>query len=172
MSSSSDFVRVKEKIPYSGKGVDELLTFLRRVLTDNKYAQKVVLEVGVPYIHLEKLVSAEEAVDAPKISFHDAARQRPMEEYKGEAKGPMHQIFEMFSIVHAEGLEVGFILIGNKHTFQEWLKIRIPVTKMALFGVPVQQLPEIPGDIFLVCGTPERIAEAEDIQFSVKGTCG
>lgn len=175
MSTSSDkpsnYVRVKDKIPYAGKGIDALLGFLRRVLSDNKYAQKIVLEVGVPYIYLEKLVSAEEAAEAPQVSFHDAVRSHHMEEYKPEGKpDPMHQLFEMFSIVHAEGLEVGFILVGNKHSFQEWLKVRIPVTKMAVFGVPLYVVSEIPGDTFLVCGTPERQAEVDDIQFSVKGS--
>lgn len=172
MSTNSSFARIKEKIPYTGKGVDELLIFLRRVLSENKYTQKIVMEVGVPYIHIEKMVTGEEAQNIPQVSFHDSIRSAPMEEYKNESKlGPLHQLFEMFSIVHAEGLEVGFILVGNKHTFQQWLKLRIPVTKLALYGVPVHPVSEIPGDVFLVCGTPERIAEAGDVQFSVKGTC-
>jgi hypothetical protein len=164
------FVRVKEQIPYSGKGIDELLGFLRKVLTDNKFTQKMIVEVGVPYLRLEKLVSAVDGA-ATKLSFHDAARTKPMEEYHAESKtSPLHQLFEMFSIVHAEGLEVGMVLVGDKHVFQDWLKVRIPVTRMSIFGVPLHQLSEIPPDVFLVCGTSEREAESDDIQFSVKGT--
>ena len=177
MSTSSEkagFVRLKEKVPYTGKGIEELLGFLRRTLTspDNKFTQKITLEVGVPFIRFEKLIPEAQIPDVPQISLHDAVRSKPMEEYRPEDREtPMHQLWGMFDIVQAEGLEVSHILVGDKHVFQSWLKVRIPVTRLTIFGVPLRVVTELPGDIFLVCGASVKDGEPDDIQFSVKGTC-
>lgn len=172
-SRFDDFVRVKEKFPYHGKGVDELLSSLKRILSipDNKYTQKVVLEVGTPYIYIEKLVPSDEAGKVPTTTLKDIIRSRAMEEYDPESipKDPWVQLWDMFSIVKKEGLEIGFIAIGSKLTFQKWLGIRIPTTSMDLFGIPVEVVEDLPEDVFVVCGTESRIAEPEDVLFSLKG---
>lgn len=174
MSSNSEkgLVRVKEKIPYTGKGVENLVIMVRKILTENRNTQKVVLEVGVPHIYIEKLVPEAEAAKEAPLSLHDAIRAKPMEEYPldevTQKQTGIQKVWEMFSMIHAEGFEVSHIAIGDKQTFQKWLGIRMPVTKMAFFGIPVAQVPEIPPDVVLVCGSATREADPEDVQFSVK----
>lgn len=173
MSNNSEkYVRVKEKVPYTGKGVENLIIMLRKILTENKNTQKVVMEVGAPHIYIEKLVPEAQAAQEVQLSFHDIVRTKPMEEYPLDETNSkltnIQKFWEIFGMVHAEGFEVSHIAIGDKQDFQKWLGVRMPVTKMAFFGIPVQQVPEIPPDIALVCGASSREAEPEDIQFSVK----
>jgi len=172
MSSRFDnFVLVKEKFPYHGKGKDELLGALRTLLAlpENKYIQKVVLEVDAPHIYIEKFLPAEEAGKVPSRSIKEVIRSKAMEEYEADLNlTPWAQIWDMFSVVHKEGLEVGFIAIGNKAIFQKWLGVRISTTNMTLLGIPIE-IVDIPEDTFVICGTPERIADPDDIKFSLKG---
>ncbi len=173
-SSSSDYVRVKEKLPYQGKGVESLLDFLRRTLTQEeyKYSQKIILEVGAPYVRIERLVSKALSPEVPQLSLHDAVRSKHMEEFqRPDNSTPMHDLWAMFDIVHAEGLEVSHVLIGSKYAFQDWLKIRIPATRFAVFGVPLHVISQYPSDVFVVCGSASRDSEPSDIEFSVKGVC-
>lgn len=171
MSNNFDLILLKEKIPYTGKGTDELLGAVRRILTDNKYTQKITLEVGVSHICIEKLVPPEEAKEQLQISLHDTIRARTMEEYKPEKEQPgFRQLWEMFDIVHAEGFEVGCLVVGDKKQFQEWLKVRTPLNKLTCFGTPIFQLPDIPSDVVLVCGMATRTAEVDELLFSVKTT--
>lgn len=173
MSNKSDgFVKVKDKIPYHGKGVDELVMSLKRVLNmpENKYTQKIVLEVGVPHIYIEKLVSQDEAGNLPVVSLKDVIRTRPIEEYEPESKmNAFEHFMEMFNIVQKEGLEVGFIAVGNKTSFQKWLGVRIPTTDMRLFGIQVSVVEDLPDDVFVLCGTRTRMADPDDVEYSLKG---
>lgn len=174
MSNKFDnFVKIKDKIPYSGKGIEELAGSVKRILSapENKYTQKIVLEVGVPYIYLERMVSADEAGNLPITTIRDMIRIKPLEEFESDKQlDPLVQIWEMFSIIQKEGLEVGFLAIGNKFIFQKWLNIRIPNSDMRFLGIPIQVVEGVPDDAFVVCGTPARDAEPEDICFCIKGS--
>lgn len=167
-SEISGHVRIKERIPYAGKGPDELVMAIRRILTDHRYAQKIVMEVGVPYILIEELVPEADALDR-ELSMHDVIRSHPMEEIASDEKKPGLQVlWEMFSVVQEEGFEVNFITVGDKKKFQGWVGVRIPMTKMSFFGIPLRVLAEIPSDVVLVCGARMREADVSDIEFSVK----
>jgi hypothetical protein len=177
MSSKSEagngFVRIKDRIPYHGKGVDELVGALRKALSEpaNKFTQKIVLEVGAPHIYLEKLVPEGEAMDVPQLSLHDAIRTQKMDEYEPTAdRSPIQQLWEIFGMVHDEGFEVTDIVVGNKNRFQKWLSIRLPPTKMTFFETPVHVVGELPEDVFVVCGAPTKGADVDEIKYSVKGT--
>lgn len=171
--SESGFVRLKDKIPYHGKGVDELMGALRRVLTENKYTQKIVLEVGVPHIYIEKLVPEAEAQtqETVKVSLHDVIRNRSLEEYVPEEDvAPFQQLWEVFAMIQKDGFEVCNIVAGSRQKFQKWLSVRIPQTDMRVFGIPFEVLGELPDDVYIVCGAKDRTGEPDDIQFCVKGT--
>lgn len=175
MSNRSDpagYVRLKDRIPYHGRGVDDLIAALRRVLTENKYAQKVVLEVGAPHIYIEKLVPQAEAQDLPpQVSLHDIVRTAEMEEYDNdEERTSIQQIWDMFAMINERGLQAAVIVAGNKAKFQKWLGFRLHHSKPVVFETPFQVLGELPEDVFIVCGAPTRIADIDDIKYSVKGT--
>lgn len=172
-NKSDEFVRIKDRIPYHGKGVDELTAALRRILSEpvNKFTQKIVLEVGAPHIYIEKLVPKDQATDIPQLSLHDIIRTAEMEEYELEdGKSSAQHLWGMLEMVHDKGLHGVAVVAGNKSKFQKWLGIRINNVKPMVFGIPFQMLGELPEDVFVVCGAQNRIADIEDIKYSVKVT--
>ncbi len=162
---SENLVRVREQIPFTGKGAEALLGFLRKILSDNPLTQEFTCRIGQP-IDIVKLVPEGEA--PPVLLLHDAVRAQKMEELSREGD-PFKTLWAMFSTVEEEGLEVSHILVGSKFSFQDWLGVRLSHKSMRCFGVPVVPMPEIPSDTFLVVGSIKRDAEPEDIRFSVKG---
>lgn len=172
--SEVDFTLVKERIPYAGKGVDELVNSLRRILTlpVNRKTQKVVLEVGTPFIYIEKLVPTSEAPEnLGNLTLHDAIRQQKLEEYEPEDdESTIQQLWSMFQMVQHEGFEVCFIAAGDKKAFEKWLGLRILRTDPRVFGTPFSIVGELPADTFVICGSSYRTAETDDIKYCVKGT--
>ena len=165
---SEELVLVREKIPYTGKGPDALLGMLRKVLADNPYTQEFTCRVGHP-IEIAKLVPP--GTVPPKLGLHDALRQARMEEFSIE-EGPsgFQVLYAMFDQVAAEGLEVSHIVVGDKFTFQKWLGIRIPQNRLAVFGVPLAHMAQLPPEAFVVAGTEGKSPEFEDIRYAVKAT--
>lgn len=180
MSNKSDqdlgLVRIREHVPYFGKGIDELIAIIRKIFSDNKYPQKIVLEVGVHHIYLEKLVLPSEAQDNETLNpvhqtIHAGIRNAKLEEYEVADDMPaFQQLFEMFRMVQEEGLEVCHIAIGDKSKFQKWLGVRIPQNNMNLFGTSITVTGEVPDDVFVVCGGPTKNADPYEIRYAVKGT--
>lgn len=180
MSSKSDegqgLVRIREHVPYFGKGVDELIAAIRKIFADNRYPQKIVLEAGIKHIYLEKLVSPQEAKENESVgpvhqTVHDGIRNSKLEEYDPDSNlTPFQQLFEMFSMVQAEGLEVCHIAIGDKSKFQKWLGVRIPQINLNLLGTQLTVSGEFPDDVFVVCGGPTRSSDPHEIRYAVKGT--
>ncbi len=177
MSNKSEgFVKVKDRIPYHGKGVDELIGAIRKLFADpgNKYAQKIVFEVGVPHIYLEKLVPQGEAPEVPQLSIHDIVRTSEMEEYdttdtEESKRTAAQKLGEMFEMIQDRSLQAVLILVGSKTKFQKWLGIRLHHSTPTVFGTPLQVLGELPDDAFIICGAPSRVSDIDDIRYSVKG---
>ena len=162
---SSDLVQVRERIPFTGKGAEALLGFLRKILSENPYTQEFTCRIGKP-IEITKMVPADQA--PPALPLHDAVRAQRMDEPDPE-KTPFETLWKMFGIIEEEGLEVSHILVGSKFLFQDWLGIRISHKSMRFFGVPIVVSPEIPSEVFIVAGATTQNAEPEDIQYSLKG---
>jgi hypothetical protein len=174
-SEQEGLIRVKEHVPYYGKGIDELIAAVRTIFSDNKRPQKLVLEAGVRHIYLEKLVPPDEAKDSEAVSpthqsIHDAIRNAKLEEYEvRDGMTPFQQLFEMFAMVQNEGLEVCHLVVGDKAKFQKWLGLRIPQNNLNLLGTPITITGEIPDDVFVVCGGPTKTADPYEITYTVKG---
>lgn len=168
--SNSGFVKVKDRIPYYGKGIEDLIGATRKILSDpvNKYTQKIILEVGVPYIYMEKMVPEGEVPDIPHLSIHDIIRNHKIEECAANINGPLRQLWDMFDIIRQEELEVNAIAIGDKDIFQKWLGVRVPNRNINVLGIPLYIDGEIPGTTVIVCGAPSRTSDIEDIELSVK----
>lgn len=177
MSTKSDhgLVRVRDHLPYFGKGIDELIAAIRKIFADNEYPQKIVLEAGTKHIYLEKLVSPQEAKERESITpvnqnVHDAIRNARLEEYEGaDILSPFQQLFEMFGMIQSEGLETCHLVVGDKLKFQKWLGVRIPQNNLSLLGTPITVTGEVPDDVFVVCGAPSRMSDPHEIQYAVKG---
>ncbi len=166
MSLKSEMVPVRESIPLTGKGPDNLLNLLRKILSDNPYTQEFTCRIGHP-IEIVKMVPESEA--PPTLRLHDAVRAQQMEEPPLD-KTPFESLWQMFTMVEDEGLEVSHILVGNKFKFQDWLGVRISHKAMRFFGTQIVVMPEIPADVFLVVGSTRKDAEPENIRYSLKGT--
>jgi len=173
MSTRSDeLVRIRHRLPYSGKGFDVLGETIKAIGKAHPHAQKIgPLEVGKPYIPIEELVPVEQAEGRLPLTVHDAARRARMEELTVDSsKSSFQTLYEMCNIVQEEGLFPGYFVIGDKGTFQKWLGVRLAISRMSLFGTPVIIQQEIPEDVFLLCGTDSKDPEPEDIKFSLKAT--
>jgi hypothetical protein len=174
-SKHPGFALVRDRLPYHGKGVDELIAFMRKTLSEpaNKYAQKIVFEAGSNSVYIEKLVPEGQVLDVPTLTLHEVIRIQRMEEYdQDEASDKLTgltQIWGMYSVINKEGYEVSHIAIGDKAKFQKWVGVRIPATDMNFFGTPVTVIGDIPEDVVIVCGSKNRVAETDEILFSVKG---
>lgn len=167
--SNNGFVKVKDRIPYHGKGTEDLIGATNKILSDpsNKYTQKVILEVGVPYIYIEKLVPEGEVPDIPHLSIHDIIRNHKIEEHSSNSP-PFTQLWDVFSIIRQEELEVNAIAIGDKEAFQKWLGIRLPNRNMNVLGTPIFIDGKLPSYTLIVCGALAKNSDIEDIEFSVK----
>jgi hypothetical protein len=180
MSNKSEqdhgLVRIREHMPYFGKGIDELIAAIRKIFADNKHPQKIVLEAGIKHIYVEKLVSPLEAKESESLNpvhqtVHDGIRNAKLEEYEVVSElTPFQQLFEMFAMVQGEGLEVCHIAVGDKSKFQKWLGVRIPQANMNLLGTQITVTGEVPDDVFVVCGGPTKNADPYEIRYAVKGT--
>jgi len=170
--SEGDFVRIRHRLPYSGKGFDTLGETVKAIGKAHPYAQKIgPMEVGKPFIPIEELVPASEAEGRGPLTVHQAIQRSRMEELTiDKNKTGLQTLLEMFNIVQEEGFFPGYMSVGSKANFQKWLEIRISSTRMFLFGVPVIPQEEIPDDVFILCGTDTRDPEPDDIRFSLKVT--
>ncbi len=176
----NNLVRIKDRVPRSGKGAMNLLSQLTQYLTsaENRYVQKIVVEAEHPYIYFEKLVDKDSVPPEAGMTFHDAVRTVPMEEVTfddatahssrpgGLLPSKLDYIHELFQRVTKNGFEVGQILVGGKSQLYEW--INLPRASERLFGVPIEKVPEIPNDVVIACAARTRICDPEDVEFSVK----
>lgn len=170
MSRNSDkpgWVRVKDSIPFLGKGVDDIVTAIRAVLKENPYTQKLTLEIGKPIL-FEKMVPKDKAPDQATVSVYDQIKAKPMTEYvieeESRSRPAFAHLWEMSQIIHNEGLSLSHLLLGNRFLFQQWLRVQIPITNLAFFGVPVQVDTAIEEDVFVLCGSDDE----GELQFSLK----
>ena len=171
MSGSSRYegmVRVRQLFPLTGKGPTAISNLVLKILEEDKYVQKVILEVGKP-VHIETMVP-EDSPMADVENFHDVVRSKPMVEFSDVEdlpKTPYQMLFEMFKMVTSEDLEVSHVLAGGIVQFNRWVKN--PMRSNKIFGVPLYVIKNVPADVFFVCGSATQTAGPPDIELSIKG---
>ncbi len=170
----SDLVRVKDRLPRTEKGVDNLISQLGDYLRDpaNRFVQKIVVEAERQYIYFEKMVDKASSQEFDTgLSFSDVARSVQMEEisFPTILKGPpaASYMLGMFNLIYSSGYDASHLLIGPKSKIHKWLEIPRLMTK--IFGVPVIVVPDIPDDVIILTGSRSRECEPEDIEYLVKG---
>lgn len=167
MSNSS---KVRELLPRPTT-VDELMVVVKKAI-EGGGVSKLVIDGDKPHIMVERAAKESEGGISIERALYDAVRSASMEEYVPDGqKDPFRQLNEMFAMVQLEGLEVSFILSGQRQTFQDWLKVRFPKTQAAkIFGIGVHFVTDMPNDAVIVCGSPVRESDPSDVRFSVKGS--
>ncbi len=160
--------RVTDRIPYTGSGTDALAAQVGAILKTEKGAQRIILDVTKPYIHVEKFMKGAVDEEAEQARLDNVLRSIPMKEFLTERKlSPHEYIFKMFKEVTDEGLEVALILTGNMVWLDRWLTLSKKDPKIC--GVEVRRARHIPEDALILCGAEWREAEPEDFRFTVKG---
>lgn len=174
VTRSATMTRVTERLPYTGGGVDALIAQVSAILKMEKEAQRIILDVTKPYVHLEKYVrgvSNEEAKEELQTRYDEVTRNVPMKEFVPEKIGSKYEyVHQLFRQVTDEGFEVVLVLVGNISTLDAWISVSRKDPK--LFGVQVKRLRSAPSDVIIVCGAEWKEAEVEDIRFTVKGVMG
>jgi hypothetical protein len=160
---------VKERVPYEGKGIDNLLATLKVLLVANPYTHKLTVEVGTKEIRLQKFVPEEG--HSGELTWHEAVRSVPMYEYAPDREGmlPLHQYWAAILRLQMEGFELGRVMVGDKAKFQKWLGLIIPTVKPTVLGVPMEVDTALPEDVFILCGVLDFDCEPVDVECSVKG---
>ncbi len=176
MSHNADgFVLIKDRVPRTGKGVDNLLSQLAQYLRlpENKYVQKMVIDSQRIYLYFEKMVPKSQAPEEASMTWHNAVRRVPMEEIdveeaKEQLTPHLHRyVFDLFERVTKNGYEVCQILIGSNSQLYQW--VSLPRRSERFFGVPLTKDGDIPDDIIIVCGGTSRECDPEEVAYSVKG---
>jgi len=161
------YTKVKERIPYEGKGATAFLAVVQEILSKSPYLRRIAYDKDDGYIFVEKLVKDEEVITAP-VTPNDVVRDREMTELEVTKGVSAHTvIFDAFLEVAKEGLEVSHVFVGDITKLLSWAAVPKKLG-LRLFGVPVAVMSELPEDVFLICGSARREAEVEDIEFSVK----
>lgn len=166
----ADSPLIKERLPYSGRTIDEVLNSVRIAIT-MKGVQRVILDRELDYIRIERQPDVGEPSSGPGLSLNDAVRRLPehhLAEYIPEGQpSPYEQVFEMFNMVLSEKLFVTHVLTGPAAQLFKWVKV--PRRAQTLLGVPVYRLEELPNTTIIICGSEDRDAEPQNIVFAVKG---
>lgn len=160
--------RMTDRILYSGSGTDALAAQVGAILKVEQDAQRIILDVTKPYIHVEKYVKGVPNPDEEQELFDAVLKERPMLEYVPEKKiSPYEYLYNMFRVITDEGLEVSLIFVGNMAVLDRWL----PISKKnpRICGVVVKRLNNVPDDLIIVCGAEWSEALPEDIKYTVKG---
>lgn len=161
-------VRVTDRIPYTGAGVDSLTAQIGAILKVEKDAQRIILDVTKDYIHVEKLAKITVDKDEFQERLDTLIRSVQMRESVPEKPMPRFEyVHHLFRQVTDEGLEVALILVGNLTTLEKWIPMSAKSPR--LFGVRVARVKNVPAELILVCGAEWHEAEIEDIRFTVKG---
>lgn len=169
----NDLVKVKDRLPRTGKGVDNLISQLGEYLRDpaNRFVQKIVVEAERPYVYFEKLVDKDSAAEFETgLSFSDVARSVQMEEVSfPDLTNISAQVYllGMFNLIYASGYDASHLLVGPKSRIHKWLGVPRQMSK--IFGVPVISVSDIPDDVIILAGARSRDSEPEDIEYLVKG---
>ncbi len=166
MSGYEDFVLVRERIPYSGKGIEPLLAMLHQILTANPRTQEFRVRIGEP-IEITKFVPLDQVPE--RLTVHDAVRTRQMDEHVPRPTDNAQTILlEMFKLLDKEQLHPLFFLVGAQSKIFKW--VDIPRRSRALCGVEIHKTDAIPDDVVVLSGARSRDGQPEDIELSIKVT--
>ena len=165
-------VLIKEAVPFSDKSSEGVLGLVRSII-EQPGVVRFELDARRDSVSYWRAVSPEEASER-SISFRDALRNVPMEEYDprpndGDDPSSFEQLFEMFEMIEDAGCVPTHILIGaTLPEFRQWLPIRR--RSKSAFGVPILQDVSLEKDVLVVCGAEDWNATPMDITFAVKVT--
>jgi hypothetical protein len=137
---------------------------------------------GEPIIY-ERFVPAGAEV-APEESTHGFAELSPldilrnvqMDEFDEADYGMEHldgpsRLMWMFVLLESQGYSVTHLVVAKNSQFWSWLGIGKAAVKDMdkLLGARIITEEAIPGNVFLLCGSPHRGATVAEIKFALKG---
>lgn len=164
---------VSEEWPLKSRKLDEICVLLGEIAARPGAAQAVHIYPG-SRIEVERMVSPSDDVSRfveTTSSTLDLVRNNAgIAEYPdSHLLEPSQLLFEVMLMLSIEKLEPNRLLVQRRERLRSWLDIPEGVGLEVLFGIPVEEDPAMPEDVFLMCGAMSRMSPARDIQLAVKG---
>lgn len=153
------------KVPLQALTKESILSVLGQILeySLDSSLRRIIIEPERGHVRIESYVAAGDTDHSP----YGFVRQKVLAEYVLEEGPPHEELFKIFDQIRQEEFEVTHILCGGT-AFNSW--IRLPKKARSVFGTPILVSPELPADVFIVCGASDREASIEDVEYSLKVT--
>jgi hypothetical protein len=125
----------------------------------------------------EEIKSSESTASFAELSPIDVVRQVQMEEFVDEAvesRDSHSRVMRMFLYMGFDGWNVTHMLVAEKTSFWEWLKIPSLVHKRLsqFLGARIERDKTVPEDVFILCGAKTKSATIAEIGYALKGNVG
>jgi len=165
---------VTESWPLKENTLDGIYDAIGQIVSAPGAVKSIHITQGQP-ISVERVVGPEDDLakfigEDPTSTFDVVRTRAQIHEYIGQVS-PHQQIWEMFLFITQQGLEVNRVLVGSSDQLSRWLaagEANIP----RVLGCRIDEEPEIPANVILVCGAPFRISPMVEVTQAIKGVMG
>ena len=178
--SGGRLVTVQSELP---EDIDGILDAVRKIILLGG-VQSITVKDGEPITYQRLVRPGEEIKEGESTQSFvgltplEVVRNVPMEEFaweKGAVKTPQEQLLWMFLFMSSRKWAVTHILLGATTQFWKWLKLPIgPLNDASLIeqylGARVERDPQLPSDVFILCGARTKHATIAEIGFALKGS--
>jgi hypothetical protein len=177
MSDSSDphtkTITEQVSLP-QGYTLDDVVKALQEVYDRPGMASSILIQEGRVIvdrtIHVEddfeEFAGEEEILSSWQFVLNHAT----VVDYDTALEGFLQQLMEMFWVIKVEGFEVNRILVPSMSAFSTALQVPPGISiSNSFLGVPVEAEPELPSNVFIVCGAPSRLSPTREIGVALKG---
>lgn len=162
--------------------IDGILEAVRKIIMLGG-VQSLTLQDGEPITYRrlvrpgEEIKPGESTQSFVELTPLEVVRNVPMEEFaweEGDAKTPQEQVLWMFLFMSVRKWVVTHILLGANTQFWRWLKLWTgPLSDTStieqFLGARVEREPQLPSDVFILCGARTKHATMSEISFALKG---
>lgn len=177
--SGGRLVTVQSEMP---EDIDGILDAVRKIILLGN-VQSVTIKHGEPITYQrvvrpgEEIKPGESTQSFVELTPLEVVRNVQMEEFDWEEAVqamPPAQILWMFLFMAVRKWVVTHILIGADTKFWEWLGLRTgPMGNMyaieQYLGARIERDPQLPSDVFVLCGARTKHATMAEIGFALKG---
>lgn len=169
-------VTVQTELP---DDVDGILDAIRKIIMMGE-VQSLTLKTNEPIVyqrfvrHGEEIKPEESTQSYVELTAYEILRNIPMEEWDPSESNmrPHETIVWMFTDMAVRGWTVTHLVVGENTAFWSWLGMppRADQSLKQFLGARIERTKELPGEVFILCGSKSRQATIAEIGFALKGT--
>lgn len=160
----SRLVTRNDRYPLEDRSRAGIVTAISGLLDRDKSISKITLDLEKASLKVVRLLPSD-GVPSP---FSYVENMKHLEEYELDLEAsPYEELFRLFEKIREEECFVTHLLV-NGPALLAWL--RAPKRTTSVFGKPIYQVPELPKDVVLVCGSEDEDGSVEDVAYAVKVT--